>query len=152
VPISDSPPWDFADIERAGRSFRDLWSQSRDFDLAACGIGIPRGEVAERVPGAVDRLPRREDRVALARQAALEVAGGADPGQAGVDDRDVKLHGHWRIESATTNSSPEPAAIAFECRACTTLSERGSRNGAIISVSQSRNLLPVKPVHAQPQL
>src|SRR6185312_4728178 len=45
--------------------------------------------VAEEVPGAADRLPRLEDRVALAGAALLQVVRGADPGDAGPDDEDV---------------------------------------------------------------
>ncbi len=56
------------------------------------GVGADAG-VAEEVPGAADRRAGLEDRVALARTVAPQVAGGADAGEAGADDQDIDVVG-----------------------------------------------------------
>ena len=55
-------------------------------------VGVrPHAREPEQVPGAATRVPRLEDRVALAGQVGLQVVARADAGQAGADDQHVDV-------------------------------------------------------------
>ena len=85
--------------------------------------------IAEQVPGAADGVARLEDRVGLARALRLEVAGGADAGEAGADDQHVDVFGCHRRGSIPAGDAPprNPSRAGPRDRVAVRRGPRGAR-------------------------
>ena len=86
--------------------------------------------VAEQVPGAADVLARLEDRVGLAGALRLQLAAGADAGQAGADDQHVEMFGRVQVLVRYRRASDLPRPDARPRSRRPRRSGRGARGRA----------------------
>ena len=82
-----------ANVREDRRAIGNCLGASPGLEAVPQGVHVRVGadaRVAEQIPGTAHGLPGFQDGVALAGAAVLQLSGGADTGQAGADDQNIK--------------------------------------------------------------